>query len=106
MRYPRRGPTGVGLWTAVALLVGCGGPSEAPPPPAEPIVGLAAAGDSPPASGLPEAAPDTVGVSPEALRAIRPAMQAYVDDGRLSGVMTMVARSPSISTHSCSLVLR
>jgi hypothetical protein len=31
-------------------------------------------------------------MSPEALARIGPAMRAYVDDGRLAGVMTMVAR--------------
>jgi len=43
-------------------------------------------------SGLPLAPPEEVGMSAERLGQIRPAMQAYVDDGRLAGVMTMVAR--------------
>lgn len=43
-------------------------------------------------AGLPTAVPADVGMSGERLSRIRPAMQAYVDDGRLVGVMTMVAR--------------
>ena len=43
-------------------------------------------------AGLPTGAPGDVGMSSERLARIRPAMQAYVDDGRLAGVMTMVAR--------------
>lgn len=43
-------------------------------------------------AGLPTAAPADVGMSGERLSRIRPAVQAYVDDGRLAGVMTMVAR--------------
>jgi CubicO group peptidase (beta-lactamase class C family) len=43
-------------------------------------------------AGLPAAHPSDVGMSPEALARIGPAMRAYVDDGRLAGVMTMVAR--------------
>ncbi len=43
-------------------------------------------------AGLPVGIPGDVGMSEERLARIRPAMQAYVDDGRLAGVMTMVAR--------------
>ncbi|MCY4025962.1 MAG: serine hydrolase [Acidobacteria bacterium] len=43
-------------------------------------------------AGLPVASPGTVGMSADALGRIAPAMQAYVDDGRLAAVMTMVAR--------------
>ena len=43
-------------------------------------------------AGLPTAAPEDVGMSAEGLSRIGPAMQAYIDDGRLAGVMTMVAR--------------
>lgn len=57
-------------------------------------------GDSPRAadlpSGLPLASPADVGMSAEALERIRPAMQAYVDDGRVPGVMTLVARNGRI----------
>ncbi len=57
--------------------------------------------DSPPAAGemdhadhagLPLASPASVGMSADRLARIRPAMQAYVDDGRAAGVMTLVAR--------------
>ena len=43
-------------------------------------------------SGLPLTGPASVGMSAEGLDQIRPAMQAYIDDGRLAGVVTMVAR--------------
>ena len=43
-------------------------------------------------AGLPTASPESAGMSSEGLARIGPAMQAYVDDGRLAGVMTMVAR--------------
>ena len=43
-------------------------------------------------SGLPPMEAASVGMSAEGLDRIRPAMQAYIDDGRLAGVMTMVAR--------------
>ena len=57
--------------------------------------------DSPPAAaemdhaehaGLPLASPASAGMSADRLARIRPAMQAYVDDGRAAGVMTLVAR--------------
>ncbi len=43
-------------------------------------------------AGLPTAAAEDVGMSLDGLARIGPAVQAYVDDGRLAGVMTMVAR--------------
>ena len=43
-------------------------------------------------AGLPTASPGAVGMSAEGLARIGPAMQAYVDDGRLAAVVTMVAR--------------
>ena len=43
-------------------------------------------------AGLPTASPGSVGMSEDALARIGPAMRAYVDDGRLAAVMTMVAR--------------
>ena len=43
-------------------------------------------------SGLPPMEAASVGMSAERLDRLRPAMQAYIDDGRLAGVMTMVAR--------------
>ena len=42
--------------------------------------------------GLPRAAPEAVGVSTEHLERIRPVMQGYVDDGRIAGLLTVVAR--------------
>ena len=47
-------------------------------------------------AGLPTASAESVGMSSERLARIRAAMQAYVDDGRLAGVMTMVARGGQV----------
>ena len=35
-------------------------------------------------------------MSADGLARVRPAMQAYIDDGRLAGVMTMVARQGQV----------
>ena len=43
-------------------------------------------------AGLPAAVPESAGMSSEGLARIGPAMHSYVDDGRLAGIMTMVAR--------------
>ena len=43
-------------------------------------------------AGLPSARPENAGMSSAGLARIGPAMQAYVDDGRLAGIVTMVAR--------------
>ena len=42
------------------------------------------------------AAPEEVGVSAKRLEHIRPAMQGYVDDGRMAGILTVVARRGKI----------
>ena len=42
------------------------------------------------------AAPEEVGVSAEGLEHIRPVMQGYVDDGRIAGILTVVARRGKI----------
>ncbi len=42
--------------------------------------------------GLPMAVPEAVGFSAERLERIRPIMQNYVDDGRIPGFLTVVAR--------------
>src|SRR2546428_11311791 len=44
------------------------------------------------AQGLPRARPDEVGLSSAALQRIAPALQAYVDSGKLAGVVAGVAR--------------
>ena len=46
--------------------------------------------------GLPIATPEDVGVSTERLKRIRPVMQGYVDDGRIAGFLTVVARHGKI----------
>ena len=74
------------LAAALAGVAACGPAdvAEQPPPAAVP--------DPPPAAGLPTGSPDSAGMSAAGLARIRPAMQAYVDDGRVAGVMTLVAR--------------
>ena len=42
------------------------------------------------------AAPEEVGVSAKRLEHIRPVMQGYVDDGRIAGILTVVARRGKI----------
>ena len=42
------------------------------------------------------AAPETVGFSTKHLERIRPVMQGYVDDGRMAGILTVVARRGKI----------
>ena len=46
--------------------------------------------------GLPMAVPEEVGISAERLERIRPVMQNYVDDGRIPGFLTVVARRGKI----------
>ncbi len=58
-------------------------PPSAPPDAARPAAE---------AAGLPTADPESAGMSADGLARIGPAMQAYIDDGRVAGIMTMVAR--------------
>ena len=46
--------------------------------------------------GLPIAVPEEVGFSAERLERIRPMLQGYVDDGRIAGFLTVVARRGKI----------
>lgn len=57
------------------------------------------------AEELPLASPEDVGLSSEVLDRIDPAMQAYIDEGKLSGITTMVARNGKIA-HFKSFGLR
>ena len=70
------------------LLVACGSAEDLGPTQPEEPIGVSV----PSSSGLPMTEPAQVGMSSDVLNRIRPAMQAYVDDGRLAGVMSMVAR--------------
>ena len=81
----------IALLAALAVAAACGGAGVAdePPPAAAPD---AAAPDTVADAGLPAGDPAGAGMSAERLERIGPAMQAYVDDGRVAGVMTMVAR--------------
>ena len=47
-------------------------------------------------AGLPRATPESVGMSTERLDRIRPAFESYVTDGKLSGVITAVARDGKV----------
>ncbi len=49
------------------------------------------------AEGLPMAAPEQVGMSAERLQRIRSHMQEYVDEGKLAGITTLVARHGKVA---------
>ncbi len=51
---------------------------------------------APASAMLPAAAPASVGVSPEGLKQIDQVLQGYVDDGRLPGVIALVARDGKV----------
>ena len=76
------------LFAVLIVAVACGPAEVADDPPPVP----AAAMDAGENAGLPTASPESAGMSAERLARIGPAVQAYVDDGRVAGVMTMVAR--------------
>ena len=78
------------LFASVVAFAGCG-PAEVADEPPPPAAGAPAVEAAEPA-GLPTADPGSAGMSAEGLARIGPAVQAYVDDGRVAGVMTMVAR--------------
>lgn len=46
--------------------------------------------------GLPTVAPETVGMSTDRLQRIRPAMQKYIDDKLVPGVITLIARKGKV----------
>ncbi len=48
------------------------------------------------AQGLPVAKPESVGMSSERLKRIEPLIQKYVDDGKLAGVVSLVARKGKV----------
>ena len=80
------------VFGGAVVLIACGPnsvPTDADPPPPGIVKEV-------PASGLPLATPAVVGMTHHTLALIRPAMQAYVDDGRVAGVMTMVARKGQV----------
>ena len=87
-----RRPAQLAVLLGVIAATGACGQTAAHNPQPEP-----AGATSPPAdAGLPTAAPENVGMSSDRLDRIEPAVQAYVDDGRLAGVMTMVARQGQV----------
>lgn len=45
---------------------------------------------------LPKASPEDVGMSSDRLERINPVMQEYVDENKLAGVLTMVARKGKV----------
>jgi CubicO group peptidase (beta-lactamase class C family) len=49
------------------------------------------------AEGMPPAKPEAVGISSERLRRLTSVMKQYVDDGRIAGVVTLVARGGRIA---------
>ncbi|MDE2850221.1 MAG: serine hydrolase [Acidobacteriota bacterium] len=65
------------------------------------LAGCAPQGTDSPSSagtfaGLPRATPESTGMSSERLDRIRPAFESYVTDGKLSGVVTAVARGGKV----------
>jgi CubicO group peptidase (beta-lactamase class C family) len=60
------------------------------------FVALAAAAVAVCAQGLPTAAPDTVGLSTERLDRITTAVQRAIDDNRIAGAVTLVARKGKV----------
>ena len=87
-----------GLLAVLGLTLGCGSPEMQADPDEDSAAAVDGLGDSgsstsvSDSAGLPRTLPGAVDMSAERLDRIPPAMQAYVDDGRLAGVMTMVAR--------------
>ncbi len=73
-------------------LSGACAPTQGSPDPTDGAPAAVAGVTDSPAAGLPTASPQEVGMSAEGLARIGPAMEAYVDDGRLPGIVTMVAR--------------
>lgn len=73
------------LMSALIIAVSACSPAAEAPPPVAPSASDVQA-------PLPWASPADVGVSAEGLELIGPAMQQWVDDGRVAGVVTMVAR--------------
>lgn len=45
--------------------------------------------------------PENVGVSTSRLARVQPAMQSYIDQGRLPGILTMVARRGQVIHSAC-----
>jgi CubicO group peptidase (beta-lactamase class C family) len=90
----------VALAALSMVVVACGSTQDADVPAAgEPTAESAspiAAADLDHGAGLSTADPADVGMSADGLARIRPAMQAYIDDGRLAGVVTMVARQGQV----------
>jgi CubicO group peptidase (beta-lactamase class C family) len=52
-----------------------------------------------PAEAPPAATPGSVGLSAERLQRLRTVMQRYVDDGRVAGIVTYVARNGRVAHH-------
>ena len=77
---------------AALLVVLAASTTAGQPAAGDPHGGSGGATARPADAGLPAAVPESAGMSSQGLARIGPAMQSYVDDGRLAGIMTMVAR--------------
>jgi len=51
------------------------------------------------AEAPPAATPESVGLSAERLQRLRTVMQQYVDEGRVAGIVTYVARNGRVAHH-------
>ncbi len=85
----------LGLVLSLSVLAGaCASPQGTSEPiDAEPT---AATGTLDLPAGLPTTDPENVGMSAAGLAEIEPAMEAYIQDGRLPGIATMVARQGQV----------
>jgi CubicO group peptidase (beta-lactamase class C family) len=54
------------------------------------------------AQGLPTAAPESVGMAPERLARVTTAMKGLVDEGKLAGTVTIVARNGKVVYHEAA----
>ncbi|MFW6199338.1 MAG: serine hydrolase domain-containing protein [Gemmatimonadota bacterium] len=79
-----------GILTLALVFSGCDRPAGMGGPDDAAARGTAAG--APTGSPLPTAAPEEVGMSSERLTRLHDGMQALVDDGRLAGITTMIAR--------------
>ncbi len=61
-----------------------------------PVLGATAAAVDAPSTGLPTATAETVGMSTERLARIKPVMQQYVDEDKVPGVISLVARKGKV----------
>lgn len=85
-------PLHFALLIGLFVLSGACAPTQDSPDPTDGAPAAATGMAVAPTAGLPKASPEEVGMSAVGLARIEPTMEAYVEDGRLPGIVTMVAR--------------